>query len=64
MFMVNQSPWRLMGETDSAYVMLLSLSVVIGSQENSARQHDRSTHTSVFQLLGAMNKLGPRQFSL
>lgn len=44
MFIVNHNPWRVMGETDSAYVMLLSLSVVIGSQENSARQYDRSTH--------------------
>lgn len=44
MFMVNQSPWRLTVEIDSAYVMLPSLSVVIGSQENSGRQCDRSAH--------------------
>lgn len=44
MFMVDQSLWRLMGETDSAYVMLASLSVVIGSQENSGRQCNRSAH--------------------
>lgn len=33
-----------MGETDSAYVMLASLSVVISSQENSGKQCDRSAH--------------------
>lgn len=33
-----------MGETDSAYAMLASLSVVISSQENSGRQCDRSAH--------------------
>lgn len=63
MFMLNQSPWRLMGETDSAYVMLPSLSVVIGSQENREGSVIE-VHTSISQLLGVMNKLGPRQFSL
>lgn len=44
MFMVNQTLLGLMGEKDSVCVMLLSLSVVIGSQENSGRQCNRSAH--------------------